>query len=1408
MTNRKDSPYTGILKYNKNYLIHDYLCDNNNNDIKIQMFTKGSLSVFNLQPLSEAANLNIVKTYLKDGFTYENGKFSSIYAGKDDFDSSDSSDESEEVLLMSEGEESPCTIDNNDLRDNNDNGTINSGLNSQNSHIPVANVSKGEKPVNFSEKLNNIGSKDNKIIKNHVSSDKKGFLSGSGAPPGIDIDISVSSDEISVDSDLESVVNSDNKISNDIDINRKQLVSRDSSDADTIVSNADAVEVADNAVNSNDVGNKDYFKRGPKKTVTRKWYHDNRGHLKGHSLEADAAAQGFMFDPGGGKWHESKDCMVCGKFNARKRKITRHRTVIERIPGKLKNIQWDISGPYLRSFHGNRYTTISVCVNTKYSLIDFMQNRNKESIKFNIKSLIQNTKQYGNIIRIQTDGEKGMQSRCIKRLLLRRNINHEIIPADTPKLNGLVENKIFEAQKGCKILLHQANLDTASLIGLWEDAKRYYVETYLNTRFTQANDSVSPEFKVTGKATIPGSIPIFGSLADVMVSDDKKIKKNFSPDSARLIFVGFCPKGYPNNRVGLFYNEETSKYWRSINYTIYNEKFRERLDDESDKYNYEIDDDGSEWESESEHDSDSVDSLDSDYSSDNVEEEIFKINKWKNKKNHGIINTSDIKEDDYMYVGGIDHIHTLDTIPASFIYRCPAKIDKGNINKIFNLPTSGVAVTAGEVFQSENLFAAGDANQINKTNSTIIGETGVFNSGDNDSDGIYTFVDAYSKYGSMEEHHFDGLGPDIYAEEEVYMSYEYYGKGYGGKITNEVIDIDPHILIRDIEEFKVSEVHVADIKNMAGKLINRGKCFMNRREVESLKYVIDSAVLHNSDVIPEIFSAFNISALKGENIPQSVKEALKSVHSPKWKDAIQTEYDQLMKNHTWDVVEAPIGRKIVDSRWVFAKKLNPDGSVRRFKARFVAKGFSQVHGLDYTDTYAPVIGMISLRMVLSLATSKGWDIHQLDVETAFLNSTVDEEIYVRQPEGYHIGGSNMVLKLNKSLYGLKQAPANWNKMLKEFMVSSGLKQSKFDECLYTYRDKDGKLCVVTVYVDDIIITGDAVDYIQWLKKEMNVKFTMKDMTDNHQLLGLTFYYDKAKGTLKLSQRLFIEKIIDTHCIRHDSEQYTTPALPNTYKLFEEFLESKKEPIKSSFPYREAVGMLMYLAVMTRPDISNIVRYLSKFVNNFHSLHVSLLQRVLCYLRGTKDIGIVFRKGDNKLKAYSDSSYSDDYFTGRSTTGSLIMLNGGPLMWKSVMQLFVVMSSTHAEYAAISETINAVEYAKSIYDEILGSVSEGVVVQNSSPDRGSTALSDFKEVCVLGVPVQVFVDNQAAIYIGMHDTSGKRAKHINVRFNNVREKVLSGSVVLEYINTKDQLADIFTKCLGKNEFVKLRDLILG
>ena len=109
---------------------------------------------------------------------------------------------------------------------------------------------------------------------------------------------------------------------------------------------------------------------------------------------------------------------------------------------------------------------------------------------------------------------------------------------------------------------------------------------------------------------------------------------------------------------------------------------------------------------------------------------------------------------------------------------------------------------------------------------------------------------------------------------------------------------------------------------------------------------------------------------------------------------------------------------------------------------------------------------------------------------------------------------------------------------------------------------------------------------------------------------------------------------------------------------------------------------------------------------------------------------------------------------------------------------------------------------------MGSVSEGVVVQNSSPDRGSTALSDFKEVCVLGVPVQVFVDNQAAIYIGMHDTSGKRAKHINVRFNNVREKVLSGSVVLEYINTKDQLADIFTKCLGKNEFVKLRDLILG
>ena len=192
------------------------------------------------------------------------------------------------------------------------------------------------------------------------------------------------------------------------------------------------------------------------------------------------------------------------------------------------------------------------------------------------------------------------------------------------------------------------------------------------------------------------------------------------------------------------------------------------------------------------------------------------------------------------------------------------------------------------------------------------------------------------------------------------------------------------------------------------------------------------------------------------------------------------------------------------------------------------------------------------------------------------------------------------------------------------------------------------------------------------------------------------------------------------------------------------------------------------------------------------------------------MGIVYDKkckDPNKIVAWSDASYADDFLTGRSTWGSMLMLNGGPIMWKSVMSDWVLLSSTHAEYGAINLTGLAVWYAANLLADITGDGVQCTEIFNNSPDRNSSALKEFQAVSKGSLPVDVMVDNQAAIHIGSFDGSGKRAKHINVRYQHVKMLVNEGICVLKYVKTTDQLADIFTKCLGRNAFIYLRNKIL-
>ena len=203
--------------------------------------------------------------------------------------------------------------------------------------------------------------------------------------------------------------------------------------------------------------------------------------------------------------------------------------------------------------------------------------------------------------------------------------------------------------------------------------------------------------------------------------------------------------------------------------------------------------------------------------------------------------------------------------------------------------------------------------------------------------------------------------------------------------------------------------------------------------------------------------------------PQTYKEAITSPEALSWKEAINSEVESILQNHTWELVDLPPGSKPIGCKWIFKRKLKADGSVDKYKARLVAKGYRQKEGLDYFDTYSPVSRITSIRMLIAIASLNNMEIHQMDVKTAFLNGELDEEIYMEQPEGFVVQGQeNKVCKLVKSLYGLKQAPKQWHEKFDHTMLSHGFKINECDKCVYikTYANS----CVfVCLYVDDMLI---------------------------------------------------------------------------------------------------------------------------------------------------------------------------------------------------------------------------------------------------------------------------------------------------------------------------------------------------
>ncbi|KAH9291809.1 hypothetical protein KI387_043002 [Taxus chinensis] len=499
--------------------------------------------------------------------------------------------------------------------------------------------------------------------------------------------------------------------------------------------------------------------------------------------------------------------------------------------------------------------------------------------------------------------------------------------------------------------------------------------------------------------------------------------------------------------------------------------------------------------------------------------------------------------------------------------------------------------------------------------------------------------------------------------------------------------------------------------------------------------------------------------------PSSYQEA---AQHQVWRDAMVEEYTSIMQNDVWEVVPRPTDRAVVGSRWIFKIKHGADGSIEKYKARFVAKGFSQKEGIDYEETFAPVARYTSIRAVISFATQMGWQIHQMDVKTTFLNGELKEEVYIEQPEGFvaHNKETHMC-RLKKALYGLKQAPRAWYERIDTYLQKMGFVKSEADANLY-YLVVGGEALILVLYVDDLFLTG-ALGLIEDCKRDLAEEFEMKDLGLMHYFLGMEVW--QTDGEIFLGQGKYCIEILKRFEME-DCKAMSTPMITNWRKV-----DTSKDKDVDPTLYRQLIGSLMYL-VNTRPDIAFAVNSLSQFMVEPKRVHWTTAKHVLHYLCGSVEYGIRYVRGEGiKLIGYTDADWAGSTTDKRSTSGCCFSLGSGVVSWFSRKQKSVALSSSEAEYIAASMATCEAIWLRKLLVALFGQKVETTVIH---------------------------CDNQSCIKLSENPVFHDRSKHIDIRYHFIRDCVQRGIVQLQYIPTEEQVADILTKALGKEKFIFFRD----
>jgi hypothetical protein len=522
------------------------------------------------------------------------------------------------------------------------------------------------------------------------------------------------------------------------------------------------------------------------------------------------------------------------------------------------------------------------------------------------------------------------------------------------------------------------------------------------------------------------------------------------------------------------------------------------------------------------------------------------------------------------------------------------------------------------------------------------------------------------------------------------------------------------------------------------------------------------------------------SFLAIKNIPKSyfkMKE-MALEEQKKWTASMRREHLNLQKLQTYEVVkfaDVPLDAQILDSTWVFTLK---EGQFPPEKARLCVRGDQENTIESLTDIFATVVRTENFRMLMTLIAIHGWEYVITDVKNAFPNAVLQKPAYIKIPHGIKGDRKQECWKLSKALYGLRRSPAEWNKLLSEVLRSLGFKKAKSDWNFY-YIIEGGKRSYCIFHVDDGIITSNDKSVLDRIIKKLQGRFELKINTNPDKFLGIKIKRNKESKIIGLVQEDYIIQCANKFRIT-DMRNFSTPLEPG----FVDSVSSTDNALETNTPYRSLIGALLFIARMTRPDVLFAVSVLSKYLAKPQIKHWNAAKRVLAYLYQTRHecllLGHMEDANDElTLRCYTDSTWGDDLDNRRSRSGGVMFFSNSLISAWSKQQSTVALSSTDAEYQAMSLATQEIMYYRQLLQEI------GYPQDEATPLLG---------------------DNKGALALSVSTKNHPRVKHIDIRFHFTREQVELKAIDLNYVSTQDQVADIFTKALPKGPFEKLKALL--